>query len=81
MGPRRGWLAQRLRGRVRRPVEPERPPELVEIIKRLDRLLYLTENERRAVDEALSAILERLRLLEARVGADESVRETSTTNH
>lgn len=81
MRSRRGWLAQRVRARLGRPVEHRRPPELDEIVERLDRLLYLTENERRAVDEGLSAILERLRLLEAQIGSADSARETPTTQH
>jgi hypothetical protein len=79
MRSRKAWLAQRVRARLRLAVRG-RPPELDEIIERLDRLLYLTENEARAVDEALSAILERLRLLEAQRSAGDAAREPSTTD-
>jgi hypothetical protein len=75
MRARLGSLVHRGRGRLRR-----RPNEHAELIERLDRLLYLAENERRAIDEGLAAVLERLRLLEARCAAAESVREGSATN-
>jgi hypothetical protein len=61
------------------PAHPAPPHELIELKARLDRVLYLVENNHRAVDEGLAAILERLRRLEARYEA-ESAREGSATN-
>jgi hypothetical protein len=83
MRSRTGRLSHRTRTRSRsvlgRAYKRLRRNERAEIIERLDRLLYLVENESRAVDEALSAILERLRMLEAQRSAGETAGEASTT--